>query len=266
MCVSMKLASPGFGLLFQLCPEQSLRDQDYQCAECSAPISYDDQSEKQPRLCDYTGSLYCRRCHWNDEMVIPARLVRNWDIEKRPVCRATKQLLTVIARRPLIDLPRENPLLFKFVHALNKMQRLRSNIMFMKCYFVSCKIARKLRILQHLNRFQYFVESDSLYSMEDLTELAAGRLLPEIDSIFHIFRRHITQECEICRGNAFFCELCSSNERIYPFTDNMAICKSCTAVYHRPCFDQASKRCPRCARRRSRRRALFVQEGDDITE
>jgi len=37
-------------------------------------------------------------------------------------------------------------------------------------------------------------------------------LLKDIESIVEIFNRHITQECEICRGNAFFCELCSDEE------------------------------------------------------
>jgi hypothetical protein len=56
------------------------------------------------------------------------------------------------------------------------------------------------------------VESESLYSLDNLIQLANGRLLAEIESIVQKFHRHITQECEICRGNAFFCELCAANE------------------------------------------------------
>uniref|UniRef100_A0A914KYH2 Phorbol-ester/DAG-type domain-containing protein n=1 Tax=Meloidogyne incognita TaxID=6306 RepID=A0A914KYH2_MELIC len=264
-CVSTQIYKTDFSLSLQICPENSLRNQNFRCAECLANISFDEESDKIPRLCDYTGLFYCSRCHWNDSMVIPARLVRNWDANKRPVCRATKQLLVAIMNKPLIDLPKENPLLFKFVNNLSRIGRLRNDIMLMKCYFVSCKIAKKLRILQHLNRYQHFVETDIKYSLEDLIKIATGSggLLKDIESIVEIFNRHITQECEICRGNAFFCELCSDEERIYPFSDNVAICKSCLAVYHRHCFDHASKRCTRCARRRARRKAIMMKTEEE---
>ncbi|KAF7636076.1 hypothetical protein Mgra_00004524 [Meloidogyne graminicola] len=267
-CIGQQLSKSDFSLCLQICPENSLRNQNFRCAECLSDISYENQNNKIPRVCDYTGLFYCSRCHWNDTMVIPARLVRNWDANKRPVCRATKQLLTAISNKPLINLPNENPLLFKFVNNLNKIGRLRNDIMLMKCYFISCKTAKKLRILQHLNRYQHFVETDVKYSIEDLIRLATGSggLLKEIESIVQIFNTHITQECEICRGNAFFCELCSDEQRIYPFSDNVAICKSCLAVYHRTCFDHASKRCSRCARRRARRKAIMMKTEEEKEE
>uniref|UniRef100_A0A183C9H4 Phorbol-ester/DAG-type domain-containing protein n=1 Tax=Globodera pallida TaxID=36090 RepID=A0A183C9H4_GLOPA len=261
-----KVQKTDYSLQFQLCPEKSLLYQNYQCAECCSPIGYDDDSEKFARVCDYTGLFYCRRCHWNDEMVVPARIVRNWDFEKRPVCRATKQLLTTVAKRPLINLEKENPTVFKFVQKLDKMQKMRTNIMLMKCYFVSCKVARKLRILQHLSRCQHFVENDAVYTIDDLLQLANGRLMVDIEAIVRIFNAHITEECEICRGNAFFCELCSDTERIYPFTENVAICKGCCAVYHRPCFDRASKRCSRCSRRKVRRKAVLEENCEEEKE
>ena len=33
----------------------------------------------EARLCDYSGQYYCDECHWNDVVVIPARVVHNWD-------------------------------------------------------------------------------------------------------------------------------------------------------------------------------------------
>ena len=33
----------------------------------------------EARLCDYTGQYFCEECHWNDLVVIPARVVHNWD-------------------------------------------------------------------------------------------------------------------------------------------------------------------------------------------
>jgi len=40
---------------------------------------------REPRLCDYSGNYYCDYCHWNDSMVIPARILANWDFLPRKV-------------------------------------------------------------------------------------------------------------------------------------------------------------------------------------
>lgn len=73
-------------------------------------------------------------------MVIPARFVHNWDAERRLVCRASKQILTVLERRPIINLNKENSALFKYVNVLQKIHHLRKSIILMKCYFISCKV------------------------------------------------------------------------------------------------------------------------------
>lgn len=73
-------------------------------------------------------------------MIIPTHLIRNWDSEKRVVCRASKQLLASMQKRPIIDLESENPFLFKYVNVLGKMKELRRNIILMKCYFMCCKV------------------------------------------------------------------------------------------------------------------------------
>lgn len=39
----------------------------------------------EARQCDYTGLYYCSSCHWNDQAVIPARVIHSWDFEARKV-------------------------------------------------------------------------------------------------------------------------------------------------------------------------------------
>jgi len=46
---------------------------------------------REPRLCDYTGNYYCDYCHWNDTMVIPARILANWDFQPRKVLLLSTQ-------------------------------------------------------------------------------------------------------------------------------------------------------------------------------
>lgn len=73
----------------------------------------------EPRLCDYDGRYYCPSCHWNSTAVIPARVVHNWDFEERRVCRASKQLLRIMEKRPVLKLQQLNPRLFGFVEELS---------------------------------------------------------------------------------------------------------------------------------------------------
>ncbi|VDD91481.1 unnamed protein product [Enterobius vermicularis] len=246
----IKIKDHYFSLITKICPERGLDAQDYACAECRKPLQFGSSADVEPRLCDYNGLYYCSHCHWNDEWMIPARVLSNWDCNKYKVCRASKQLLSCIDRKPLYNFSQQNPRLLKFVAQLMKIHKLRTNIMFMKCYFVCCKEARKLRILQYLNRRQHFVENAEMYSLADLRDLVEGRLIPEIEQIVSIFAEHITRDCLICQGNGFVCELCSDDKAdyfqvIYPFSEGVAICQVCCAVFHSQCFNVNSKRCPR---------------------
>lgn len=37
-----------------------------------------------PRLCEYTGGLFCRRCHSGRTARLPARALHSWDFTPRP--------------------------------------------------------------------------------------------------------------------------------------------------------------------------------------
>ncbi|VDL72699.1 unnamed protein product [Nippostrongylus brasiliensis] len=203
----------------------------------------------QPRLCDYTGLLFCSNCHWNDTWSIPARIFHNMDAKPRPVCRAVKQLLAIVDNRPLIDISEAHPSLVKYHKELRRVQQLRRNFLTMKCYFVSCRSAGKLRILQYLNRHQHFVEGTDMYSLAELRELCLGNLLRELEDIHTVFKRHIEEECETCAGNGFYCELCEEPDQrdqvIFPFSENVAMCPKCLAVFHSKCFERRSSTCTR---------------------
>ncbi|CAP33540.1 Protein CBG15211 [Caenorhabditis briggsae] len=260
VCAGVLSTRSKFELNINLCEERSLAEQEYQCAECSAPICFDGTSEQEARLCDYSGELFCPNCHWNDTWSIPARIIHNLDATPRPICRAVKQLLSIVDHRPLIDINESTLSLIKFHKELRRVNELRRNFLLMKCYFVSCRTARRLRILQYLQSHSHFVDNAVMYSLKELRELCEGKLLPELEQIHTVFRKHIEEECETCAGNGFFCELCDDVESqenpkdkvLYPFTENTRSCATCLAVYHKKCFERKSLNCPRCERRRRR--------------
>lgn len=258
VCAGVLSTLTKFELNTNLCEERSLVEQEYQCSECSAPICFDGSADQEARLCDYSGELFCPNCHWNDTWSIPARIIHNLDSTPRPVCRAVKQLLSIVDHRPLIDINESNLSLIKFHKELRRVNEIRNNFLLMKCYFVSCRTARRLRILQYLQSHSHFVDNSVMYSMKELRELCDGTLLPELEQIHTVFRKHIEEECETCAGNGFFCELCDDSSPepkdkiLYPFTENTRSCTSCLAVYHKKCFERKSLNCPRCERRRRR--------------
>lgn len=49
---------------------------------CSRQIGF---SFVRPKLCAFSGLYYCDICHQDDASVIPARIIHNWDLTKRPV-------------------------------------------------------------------------------------------------------------------------------------------------------------------------------------
>lgn len=50
----------------------------------------------KPRICEYTGQLFCLSCHTNDTAVLPARVLHLWDFAKYPVSQLAKSYLDSI--------------------------------------------------------------------------------------------------------------------------------------------------------------------------
>lgn len=73
----------------------------------------------EPRRCDYTGLYYCPACHWESRVVLPARVLHNWDFEEHGVSRQAKQFLALMKNKPVLNLEQLNPHLFKFVEELS---------------------------------------------------------------------------------------------------------------------------------------------------
>ncbi|VDN24935.1 unnamed protein product [Cylicostephanus goldi] len=50
------------------------------------------------------------------------------------------------------------------------------------------------------------------------------------------------------------------DEVIFPFSENVAMCQKCLAVFHAKCFDKRSSKCPRCERRQRRNSQRFTDD------
>ncbi|XP_060520220.1 differentially expressed in FDCP 8 homolog isoform X2 [Cylas formicarius] len=232
----------------QICPDRGLSFQKYMCAECKSPLML---KWSDAKLCDYSGRYFCSACHWNGSAVIPARAVHNWDLVPQPVSQASLQQLKITAQRPLINLERVNPKLFALVHELNLVRRLRRELVGLRKYVSVCRRATEERLLWKCDR-PYLLESSDMYSLQDLVDTHAGELPSKLHSLVDLFTRHVKVECEICRGRAHICEICSNDEALYPFDRVAYVCAECGAVLHKQCRESKGS-CPRCVRLRDRR-------------
>ncbi|XP_057570000.1 pleckstrin homology domain-containing family M member 1-like isoform X2 [Hippopotamus amphibius kiboko] len=92
---------------------------------CSRQIGF---SFVRPKLCAFSGLYYCDICHQDDASVIPARVIHNWDLSKRPVCRQALTFLTQIRAQPLINLQLVNASLYEHVERMHLIGRSREQL------------------------------------------------------------------------------------------------------------------------------------------
>ncbi|KOX77916.1 Differentially expressed in FDCP 8 like protein [Melipona quadrifasciata] len=216
----------------------------------------------ESRLCDYSGLYYCQRCHWNTVMVIPARVIRNWDMEPRLVSRAAAQLLILLEERSVLLLEELNPKLFTLVPDLTVVKRMRDEMQMMKRYLVLCTEANKQGLPWKIGIRTHMIENSGNYSIKDLVDLNNGILLEEIRTAYDIMQTHITEQCELCKARGHLCELCGNDEIIYPWDASSITCHQCSAVHHRACWSKQNHYCPRCTRFQKRRTLQDQQISD----
>ncbi|CAH1982242.1 unnamed protein product [Acanthoscelides obtectus] len=190
-------------------------------------------------------------CHWGGRAVVPARVVRNWDLEPRPVCQAALQQLRITAHRPIINLEKINPRLFSLVQELGLVKRLRTELIGMKKYLTVCRKATEDHVLWKHVDAPHLIDSLDMYSLQDLVDTNSGELPFKLHSLVEIFSNHIKVDCEICKGRAHICVICLCNEVVYPFDTTGHTCSNCNSVMHKVCYNRKNQ-CPKCLRIKSR--------------
>ncbi|XP_040575296.1 differentially expressed in FDCP 8 homolog B [Lepeophtheirus salmonis] len=250
-CVGVKVRTkPDF--IMTICPEKSLPSLNYQCSECQ--IEFVSSSSKlKPNLCDYTGLYYCSLCHWGSKGITPARILQNWDFTKVPLSQVSKQYLSLMVKKPVINIEKVNPRLFAAVHELNEVRDLRRKLFFMKKYLEVCRFASDEKLLLELSDRQHFVDSVDYYSLEDLLDTESGELLRYMEKITGSFYDHIVN-CVLCYARGFICELCKNKKDIlFPFSQDGYLCEYCKGVCHHYCFRGNGSICPKCKRLQERK-------------
>ncbi|KAF5743751.1 hypothetical protein HS088_TW08G00338 [Tripterygium wilfordii] len=230
--------------------KQTLESQHYTCAGCRK--HFDDGMSLmrdfvqtlgwgKPRLCEYTGQLFCTSCHTNETAVLPARVLHFWDFTQYPVSQLAKSYLDSIHEQPMLCVSAVNPFLFSRVPALNHVMGVRKKVGGMLQY-VRCPFRRSIN--KGLGSRRYLIESNDFFALRDLIDLSKGAFaaLPVIvETASRKILEHITEQCLVCCDVGVPCsarQFCDDpSSFIFPFQEGeVQRCISCESVFHKACF------------------------------
>ncbi|XP_015351295.2 pleckstrin homology domain-containing family M member 1 [Marmota marmota marmota] len=247
----LKFATRENGFLLQylvaIPTEKGLDSQGCFCAGCSRQIGF---SFVRPKLCAFSGLYYCDICHQDDTSVIPARIIHNWDLTKRPVCRQALKFLAQIRAQPLVNLQLVNASLYEHVEQMRLIGRSREQLKLLGDYLGLCRSGALKELSKRLNHRNYLLESPHKFSVADLQQIADGVCEGFLKALIEFASQHV-YHCDLCTQRGFICQICHHQDIIFPFEFDTTIrCAECKTVFHHSCQAVVKKGCPRCARRR----------------
>jgi hypothetical protein len=235
-------------LLFdQVVREEGLDMQNYECAECTRAIG---TIFGPAKICMYTKRYFCEECHHDETVLIPAKIMYNWDFRSFRVCHKAKLFLSAVIIEPIIDVKSFNGELFNFAPNLNEVFDLRKQLRYMNAYLATCadgKSQAQTTFKKMIWPRLYLFEEIDMYSIRDLEEIYSGKLISQLQSAVKFARGHILG-CILCSGKGFICEVCREDQVIYPFDlDAIMQCAKCYTVFHLDCSVKITT-CPKCDR------------------
>ncbi|XP_029428815.1 pleckstrin homology domain-containing family M member 1 [Rhinatrema bivittatum] len=224
--------------------EKGLDSQNFKCAGCPRQIGF---SLGKARLCAFSGLYYCDSCHQDDESIIPSRVIHNWDLGKRAVCRQALKFLTQIHCEPLINMKSVNDSLYQHVEQLEEIGHCREKLKFLGDYLLTCRSGALKELSKRLDQRNYLLESPHAYSVMDLRQIAEGIFQVFLQSLIQFASDHV-YHCDLCSQRGFICQICHQDDIIFPFQfDTTTRCSECKTVFHLTCKNGVAL-CPRCTR------------------
>ncbi|KAL8457842.1 hypothetical protein ACS0TY_035637 [Phlomoides rotata] len=237
--------------------KQMLDEQHYRCAGCHR--NFDDGRTRmqefvhtlgwgKPRLCEYSGQLFCSSCHTNDTAILPARVLHNWDFTRYPVSQMAKSFLDSINDQPMLCVSAVSPFLFTKVPTLQHVANIRNRIRAVLPY-VRCPFRRSIN--KGLGSRRYLLDRNDFFALKDLIDLSKGvfSALPVmVETISRKIELHITDQCLICYDVGIPCSARQDCQDplslIFPFqAKETKKCRSCASVFHKNCFKKLAT-CP----------------------
>ena len=162
-----------FEQLSKIAQEHGLDEQDYKCHFCNRPIG---MIYGKSRLDSIDGFLYCTECNTDEEAMVPAQIIYNWNFKKFSVSKHNKKRLMTIESEPIFDIKLLVPILYSVVPEMAEVLDLRTQLFFLHAYLFTCQenVATKMRKMVWPR--EHLFEHIHLYSVNDLVQVSKSLL------------------------------------------------------------------------------------------
>lgn len=213
------------------------------CYECDKPMTHVNETHQ----CSVSGLNYCDECVHEVLIPVPARIVREWDFEPRPVHERLAAEYLAHFDRTIIDLVRVAPELYHQVSGLREVDQLRARINQALSIATDCSIAATLRE-EYAGRL-HLIEQRTLFTIKDLIDVHLGTLSSLLRTTLDRLESHTKGDggCRKCSQAGHQCILCRSGEPIFTFDDNVKQCPVCASLTHAACLGNTDH-CVGCRR------------------
>ncbi|XP_018328624.1 pleckstrin homology domain-containing family M member 3 isoform X2 [Agrilus planipennis] len=228
--------------------ETGLDNQNFECKDCKVYLGV----TQKWKVCGFSGYYYCENCmSETGEMVIPARIVHNWDFKKYSVSKKAEEYVNEFKEMPTINMKTLNPSIYSAVSDMAKLQKLRVQLNYLRDYLFTCHEPIIEELKSKIGSREYMYEHIHQYAISDLLEVTNGALAQRIQEVVDFGKQHVLS-CWLCSQKGFICEVCQDSKVLYPFNiEKVYRCTVCNSIFHKNCLNKATP-CPKCARRRKR--------------
>lgn len=130
-----------------------------------------------PRKCDYTGLLFCHKCHRMENAYLPSRVLHCWDFSKYPVSLSAKTYINSIFTSPVLCIHAINPGLLASVPVLAHLEQLRRQIVEKMDKLRSKGMEGKriaLSLEENAGGNKHLIQNAEYWSMKDLADISRG--------------------------------------------------------------------------------------------
>ncbi|XP_036333420.1 uncharacterized protein LOC118744485 [Rhagoletis pomonella] len=245
--------------MYKLARQPGLDAQGFLCKSCQHPLGI---GYTNFQVCGFSGNYFCDACMDMEQIMIPAKIIYNWDFRKYSVSKRAALFLTEFRNQPVIDLELLNPDIYNASDAMADLQSLRIRLNFLRAYLYTCEPKSIELLQQQFYGREYLYEHIHLYSISDLHLILRGTLYQQLQKAYKIGESHVLK-CPLCSVKGFICEICKSSRVLYPFhIETTYRCEVCGAVFHAHCLNDQQP-CPKCERKR-KREELDLEEMNDI--
>ncbi|GJQ73967.1 hypothetical protein Trydic_g11883 [Trypoxylus dichotomus] len=110
--------------LLTIAREIGLDQQNYECSSCKTPITVYKSAKgitNPANVCFFTGEYFCNDCMCETPIIIPARIIHNWDYREYRVSQRAYNYIEEIKDHPMIDLKIVNPLIYSAAEEMSKL-------------------------------------------------------------------------------------------------------------------------------------------------